>query len=571
MYPRPLIGITANLKDNLSTLAKGYYKAVSAAGGIPVIIPPLTDYAACSRLLETVDGLLLSGGPDIDPAYFGQELHPSAKIDALRDKSEMMLVKAAVERCMPVLGICRGIQMLTVAMGGDLYQDMSLFPNNAEDVHHSPVPPCDDDMWHMISVKPDSLVGSLIAQKQIMVNSYHHQTVDKLPCELIPVAWSPDGAIEAVESDVRPIIGVQWHPERMLQKGNTQCLSLFDWLVQQSGLYSRARSFHKTHIVLDSHCDTPMLFQNGTQFAERGTDALVTLDGMRAGYVDASFMVAYIPQKERSAQGLIDAGKMADHILDLIEEQVLLNRDHVVLASLPSQIASAKQAGKKIVVRGIENGYAIAKDLSLLKHFKSRGVTYITLCHNGDNDICDSAKGNNEHGGLSSFGRQVVAEMNRLGLMVDLSHAGEKSFWDVLECSSAPVFCSHSSCRSLCDHARNLSDAQIKSLAQNGGVMQICMYGGFLENDETKANVHSAVKHIMHAVEVAGIDHVGIGTDMDGGGGVPGLDNISAAVNLTRLLMEQGFSTADLEKIWGGNLLSFWNRVISCAEPCNGL
>lgn len=562
----PLIGITAHLKDNLATLGCGYYKAVLAAGGVPVIIPPFTTKEQCGRILDSVDGILFSGGPDVDSAYFGQEPHSSVSVNPERDNYEMMLAHAALDRCMPVMGICRGIQLLAVSLGGSLYQDISVFPVNGTTVCHRPEPAQDDDVWHNVSVDKTSVTGSLLGTDTLYVNSYHHQILDRLPDELRAVAWSADGAVEAVESQLRPLIAVQWHPERMFLKGNTQCMPLFEWLVKQSASYASLREFHSKHVILDSHCDTPMLFQKGTEFNSSGGDALVTLSGMKAGCVDASFMVAYIPQKERTEQGLALATAKADHILDLIEAQVEANKEYVVLANTPAQIRAAKSLGKKVIVRGIENGYALAKDISLIEHFKNRGVTYITLCHNGDNDICDSAKGNSEHNGLSEFGKSVVAEMNRLGVMVDLSHASEKSFWDCLEYSKAPIFCSHSSCRAICNHARNLTDEQIKALAESGGVMQICMYESFLENDESAANVHSAVKHIMHAIDVAGIDHVGIGTDMDGGGGVPGLDNISYAVNLTRLLREQGLTNDQLAKIWGENLLNYFDRVILSAE-----
>jgi microsomal dipeptidase-like Zn-dependent dipeptidase len=168
------------------------------------------------------------------------------------------------------------------------------------------------------------------------------------------------------------------------------------------------------------------------------------------------------------------------------------------------------------VVKGIENGYAIGHDIDNVDRFRSRGVAYMTLCHNGDNDICDSHKGNHEHNGLSDFGKQVVKRMNSVGMMVDLSHASEKSFWDALECSAKPIICSHSSSRALCDHTRNLTDDQMRALSRSGGVAQVCLYSGFLKKDGN-ASVVDAVRHIMHMIDVMGINHVGIGSDFDGG------------------------------------------------------
>ena len=211
-------------------------------------------------------------------------------------------------------------------------------------------------------------------------------------------------------------------------------------------------------------------------------------------------------------------------------------------------------------MRGIENGYAIGKDLSLVEHFARRGVVYMTLCHNGDNDICDSARGNNEHGGLSPFGREVVAEMNRVGMMVDLSHASERSFYDALEVSRLPIVCSHSSARSLCNHPRNLTDQQMRALAEAGGVAQVTLYAGFLREDG-KATIDDALRHLNHMVEVMGIEHVGVGTDFDGDGGVPGMADASEIINFTRRLTAEGYSNEDIRRIWGGNFLRVMEQV----------
>ena len=210
---------------------------------------------------------------------------------------------------------------------------------------------------------------------------------------------------------------------------------------------------------------------------------------------------------------------------------------------------------------GIENGLALDGQLQHLHHFARRGIVYMTLCHNGDNDICDSARGANTHQGVSAFGRQVIQEMNRLGIMVDLSHANEKSFYDALDISQQPIVCSHSSCRSLCDHPRNLTDDQMRALAAKGGVMQVTMYPGFLVKDG-EATVLNALQHLEHAIQVMGIDHVGVGTDFDGDGGVRGLADSSELLNFTRHLLERRYSESDIEKIWGGNFL----RVMSLVQ-----
>lgn len=220
-----------------------------------------------------------------------------------------------------------------------------------------------------------------------------------------------------------------------------------------------------------------------------------------------------------------------------------------------------KRQNKKAVFIGIENGYALGKNLQNISMFKEMGVSYITLCHNGDNDICDSARGKGEWGGLSPFGKEVVAEMNRLGIMIDLSHAAESTFYDVLECSTAPVIASHSSVRALCDHPRNLTDEQLKAIARKGGVVQLCLYKGFINKDSEKASLSDAIRHLEYMINLIGIDHVGIGSDFDGDGELIGCRSTNELINITMRLLELGYSDSDIEKIWGGNLLRIMKEV----------
>ncbi|MDL2322775.1 dipeptidase [Bacteroidales bacterium OttesenSCG-928-A17] len=210
---------------------------------------------------------------------------------------------------------------------------------------------------------------------------------------------------------------------------------------------------------------------------------------------------------------------------------------------------------------GIENGYGIGKDLKNLKKFKDAGVTYITLSHNGDNDICDSASGHNEHKGLSEFGKEVIREMNRLGIMIDISHTSEKTSFDVLELSEKPIIASHSSAKSLCNHPRNLSDELMRAIAQKGGVVQVCLYHGFIKKGG-KATLKDAVDHIDYIVKTIGIDHVGIGSDFDGGGGLIGLQAVNEYPQLTMGLLRRGYSEEDIAKIWGENLLRVMSEIM---------
>jgi microsomal dipeptidase-like Zn-dependent dipeptidase len=258
----------------------------------------------------------------------------------------------------------------------------------------------------------------------------------------------------------------------------------------------------------------------------------------------------------------------ADNIFDKIETIVNQHNSFIALAYSPDDLWRNKQLGKKSIMLGIENGHALDGKIENLLHFAERGIVYMTLCHNGDNDICDSARGSQTHGGLSTFGREVVREMNRLGIMVDLSHAHEKSFYDALELSETPIVCSHSSCRALCDHPRNLTDDQMRALAAKGGVMQVTLYHGFLKatvpdgsSSGNTATIDDALRHLEHAIDVMGIDHVGLGTDFDGDGGICGLASSSELLNFTRQLLARGYSESDIQKIWGGNFLRVMKQV----------
>ncbi len=559
-FHSPVIGISGNFRDGDCTLAQAYYLSVVEAGGTPVVIPSYDDEKALVSVLDTLDGIVLSGGADIDPDYLGEEPLEGVSINPRRDNQELMLVRLAVARQIPVLGICRGIQVLAAALGGKLYQDIKS-QHDRECIEHSQtiargLPS------HEVRLEKDSLLYSFFGKETLAVNSFHHQAVKEVPAGFRVTAVAPDGIIEGMEStSFRPILGVQWHPECFLLEKDLTMMPIFKWLIDKASLYRRAKELHGKTIILDSHCDSPMMFDEGAHFCDRNPEMLVDLHKMTLGRQDASFMVAYLKQEERDAESLKAAVKKADRLLTLIEDRIGECNGHAAIATTPDELWQNKFKGIKSVVKGIENGYAVGLDIDNVDRFRSRGVAYMTLCHNGDNDICDSHKGNHEHNGLSRFGREVVARMNKVGMMVDLSHASEKSFWDALECSTKPIICSHSSSRALCDHTRNLTDEQMRALAASGGVAQVCMYSGFLKKEED-ATVEDAVRHIMHMIDVMGINHVGIGSDFDGGGGVPGLEDASWFVSLTERLMAQGLSDEDLSLIWGRNFLSVWSANI---------
>ena len=566
VYPscsrRPVIGITANFSDGKATLAEAYYRSVLEAGGVPLLIPPYAERESLIATLSHIDALLLTGGADIDPRYMREEPDDSLlhTINPARDEQELLLARLADARSLPILGICRGVQVIAAAFGGSVHQDIyaSL---GSQLLSHDQEPVERGIATHDVLIVQDSLLYRIFGKERLAVNTFHHQAVSRVPHGFKVVANSPDGVIEGMEAvDGRSIMGVQWHPESFIMNGDETMMPLFRWLVDEAMLYNRVTELHKGMLTIDSHCDTPMLSDTGYSLCRRDDVALVDIHKMSEGLLDATTMVAYIPQGARDDESLKQAREKAEKLLDWVVSEVSGNVPYISLCSTPCELYGLKAQGKRAIMLGVENGYAIGRDLSNIERLRQKGVVYMTLCHNGDNDICDSARGNAEHGGLSALGREAVCEMNRIGMMIDLSHAAESTFWQVLECSRKPVVCSHSSCRALCDHPRNLTDEQMRALAAKGGVVQVTMYSGFLRKDG-EATLDDFLCHLQHAIDVAGIDHVGIGTDFDGDGKVVGCSSASQLRNVTRELLRRGFSEADIEKIWGGNWLRVMKQV----------
>ncbi len=566
---KPVIGITGNFANGNATLAEPYYMAVVRAGGVPVIIPPVDDTDVIINTLDSIDGLLLSGGGDFNPLWCGEEPVPQLHgINSHRDLPELLTVELAYNRQIPMLGICRGIQTLAMALGGKVRQDIdSCRTDKAERKTQTRVKHDQDAEWrgeptHSVRIEPGTVLYDIYQRERIYVNSFHHQAVGSCGRRMETSAWAEDGVIEAVESsEHKSILGVQWHPEWLEEEG----LKIFQWLVNQANNFYAAKQLHKRILTLDTHCDTPMFFPQGIKFDHRDSRILVDLHKMTDGHQDATTMVAYLPQPKigesfssKVAFDVKGPAQYADLIFDKIEEIVSKNSQYLSIARTPADLYSDKRKGRKSIMLGIENGLALEHDISNVKHFAQRGIVYITLCHNGDNDICDSARGCNTHNGVSSFGEKVIHEMNRLGIMVDLSHGGEKSFYDALDISQTPIVCSHSSSRALCDVPRNLTDDQMRALAAKGGVAHTTLYHGFLRK-EGEADIMDAIAHLEHAIDVMGIDHVGLGTDFDGDGGIRGLADSSELINFTLQLLRRKYSEQDIVKIWGGN----WLRVMT--------
>ena len=572
---QPVIGLTGNFADGDARLCEQYYMSVVRAGGTPVIIPPVADKDVIINTLDKIDGLVLTGGGDINPLWAGEEPSPRLHgINHMRDKAELLTVRLAYNRQIPMLGICRGIQTLVTALDGEVDQDIaesfaaahgagraaaaagqSLIKHSQDADRSEPT--------HTVRISRESVLYSLYKTETLAVNSIHHQAVRASGRRFSVSAKAPDGVIEAIESsEFKPFIGVQWHPEWLGESGQV----LFRWLVDRARDFYTAKDLHRRMLTLDTHCDTPMFFPQGIHFDQRDPRILVDMHKMAEGHQDAVIMAAYLPQPKlgetfssKVAFKVDGPLQYADLIFDKIEEIVNANNRYLSIARTPSDLYEDKRKGRRSIMLGIENGLALNHDISNVRYFARRGVVYITLCHNGDNDICDSARGCNTHGGVSRFGEQVIKEMNRCGIMVDLSHAGEKSFYDALSISSKPIVCSHSNCKALCDVPRNLTDDQLRALAKHGGVAHITLYHGFLRNDSQEATVMDAIAHLEHAISVMGIEHVGLGTDFDGDGGIRGLADSSELINFTLHLLRRRYSERDIARIWGGN----WLRVMA--------
>lgn len=374
-------------------------------------------------------------------------------------------------------------------------------------------------------------------------------------------------------------------------------------------LVARARAIHERVITIDTHDDIPENFATA-EVDPLNADRQVNLEKMRAGGLDVGFFIVYVGQGPRTPEGFAAARASALGKFDAIRRMTYeMYPDQIELAYTAADVERIVASGKRVAAIGIENGYPIGKDLTLLARFHELGGRYLGLSHGGHNDISDSATPREgepaeEHGGLSPFGEQVVAELNRLGIMVDLSHTSHAAQLHAMRVSRAPVIASHSSARALADHPRNMTDEALLALKENGGVAQMVALGGYVkvrpEFDEARralmaefgivrradfqnlseeqraayqarlddlnaqyppASVGDFVDHIDHAVRLIGVDHVGISSDFDGGGGVVGWNDASETFNVTLELVRRGYSEEDIRKIWGGNLLRVWRDV----------
>jgi len=377
----------------------------------------------------------------------------------------------------------------------------------------------------------------------------------------------------------------------------------------QTNISPAARELHFQSIVVDTHDDTTQrLLDPKFDFGVRHTDGSVDIPRMREGGLSAIFFSIWIP-------GTVTGPTAVQRALDQIgavRETVARHPNDLVLCTTADEIRHAKAANKIAVLIGVEGGHMINNSLANLDKFFALGVRYMTLTHTVNTDWADASTDKAAHNGLTDFGRQVVREMNRLGMMVDISHVADKTFYDVLAVSKAPVIASHSSCRALCSAPRNMTDDMIKALAAKGGVIQINYHIGFLSQqfqDASKAHPElgkeieaeskkrcgdneacqlieadkitrdmvaqgklprvdwtEIIKHIDHAVKLAGVDHVGLGSDFDGADMPYGMEDVSDIPQITNALLAKGYSPADVRKILGGNTLRLMQDVEAAAQ-----
>jgi membrane dipeptidase len=327
-----------------------------------------------------------------------------------------------------------------------------------------------------------------------------------------------------------------------------------------------AHELHDRLLILDTHVDIP--WPNGPDFTVDGPRC-VDLPKVLRGGVGAVCFAAYVPQGKRDTVGNHEARARALGMLDTIA--AMGRAEGAVTADTADAIEAAHRAGRFAVIPAVENGTGLGGDLSVLDEFAARGVRYMTLTHNGHNDLADAAipradlgDAPTEHGGLSDLGKAAIARMNRLGILVDVSHAAKSTMMQAVELSRTPIVATHSCARTLCDHPRNLDDEQLTALRNTGGLIQITMVSAFLKRGAKPSDIGVAAiaDHVDYVVRAIGIDHVGIGTDFDGGGGVAGYMHAGQTPNLTEELIKRGYDEQAMAKIWGGNFL----RVLRAAE-----
>ncbi|GGK43585.1 MULTISPECIES: dipeptidase [Flavobacteriaceae] len=406
----------------------------------------------------------------------------------------------------------------------------------------------------------------------------------------------------------------------------------------EKDLITKATEIHKRVLTVDTHNDINLKnFTNDVNYTQE-LDNQVNLPKMKKGGLDISWLIVYTGQGELTNEGYANAYKEAIAKFEAIHKLTKeIAPDQIELAVTSEEAKNINKTGKKVAMIGIENGYPIGTDINRVKEFYDLGARYMSLSHNGHSQLCDSNTGEEDnvwlHNGVSELGKEVIAEMNKWGMMIDVSHPSKESMRDMIELSKAPIIASHSSCRALCDHSRNLDDEQLQWLKQNGGVIQTVAFSAYVNTEKNNkfkeatnvilkevaasknfeiiswndyraldkeakeayyskyseikklakpkidevsktldpVNVSDFVDHIDYLVEKIGIEHVGISSDFDGGGGVQGWNHASETLNVTIELVKRGYKEDQIELLWGGNLFRVLDEVQEVAQKIQNL
>ena len=329
----------------------------------------------------------------------------------------------------------------------------------------------------------------------------------------------------------------------------------------KAATYKKAKQLMDRILAIDAHGDLPCCYEDGYELGVRQRNQ-VSLPKMEEGHLSSRVLVSYVGQKGLDEESSRKAFTRCDALIDQILSDIEKNKAWCGLARTEEDAIRLKAQGKKAFFLGVENGYGIGNDIKNVEHYARRGVVYITLSHMYDNAICHSSSHSADTTlGLTPFGREVVKEMNRCGIMVDVSHTSSGTFWDCIQYSQAPIICSHSGAKAVFDHDRNLSDDQLRALAAKGGLVMVYIVPDYMNTAKADATIDDMLEHLQHCIRVAGIDHVGISCDFDGGGGGWGLNGDNDAINVTVSLLEAGFSEEDITKIWSGNFFRVLKAV----------
>ena len=403
------------------------------------------------------------------------------------------------------------------------------------------------------------------------------ETEDGAALREMAAAWDgaaiPDGWVK--EKSAFSVLFYKVVAERNIPHTGTSALSLemdkglmhydgalpgIEALCRKAATYKKAKLLMDSILTIDGHGDLPCNYEDGYELGVRQRNQ-VSLQKMDEGHLSSRVLISYLGQKGLDEEASAQAFAYCDGLIDEILADIEKNKAWCGLARTQEEAIRLKAEGKKAFFLGIENGYSIGNDLRNVEYYARRGVVYMTLSHMYDNAICHSSTHSADTTqGLTPFGREVVKEMNRCGILVDVSHTSSGTFWDCIELSSAPIICSHSGAKTVFKHDRNLTDDQLRALAAKDGLVMVYIVPDYMNPQKADATLDDFMDHLLHCIKMAGIDHVGISCDFDGGGGGWGLNGDNDTINITVRLLEAGFSDQDIAKLWSDNFFRVLNH-----------